>query len=306
MSSSIPQGPGNRILAPLDRSVQLALAWRPNRDVWGATWAFACGLCAALPWVVSPLRLATFVSVWFVAVPLWGRVWVALLDEPDRAEPRTVRDDGQPPAVDGLRQRLGLLRPSRPDGLAGSLIIALALAASLDPRLLAPLLLGLGACLIEPLLVGRRSTAHGAARSLCELWCPAVTAWLIAGGGRGLPADLRVGLGNLSDLWAWWSQHWAVPSLFLAFSLVFWASIVDGDASIGRHARVLLVSAYLIAISILALVGNPLLAALVAGIFILQWPYQVGLGAGRRVWHFRATQGLAMLAMLLAAFSVAA
>jgi hypothetical protein len=285
--------------APLSRSLQLELNWKPNRSVWGATWSFLCGLLVAAS--SAPLAglqsLTQVLLAWFVCVPLWGQIWTGLADG---AALPDLRSDQK------FEDRVTALMGAFGSGRTWTLALALAAAYSLEARAILPLLLVLLLWMAPPLLSGKASSSVGWSRSIAEIWLPGVFVWLVLTDGAPNPSTLQLALGKLASLSLWWRSHGSLPLLLFGFAIIY-HSAVAGDRAGGYGLRRMeAVFGYVVVIAILAVAGSALAAALVGMLFALQWTFQAGLLRGHGDWYYRATQGPAMLAMLIAAIGLAA
>lgn len=294
-----PPYPDQMRAAPIERSLQIELAWRPNRSIWGASWSFACGLVVAAS--LSPISgfqgLTQVVLAWFVCVPLWGQIWSGMVELVPPAETGAARR---------FEDRAASIMATFGSGRVWTLVLALAAAYLLEPRAVLPLLLALLLWITPPLLAGRASSSVGWSRSIAEIWLPGVFVWLVLTGGAALPSTLQLAYGKLGSLLLWWRLHGLLPLVFLGFTVIYHAAVA-GDGSGGfRRRRWEVVFGYLLVIAVLAMAGSALAAALVGMLFALQWTFQAGLLRGHTDWYFRATQGPAMLAMLIAAIGLAA
>ena len=262
--------------------------------MFGATWAFICGGLAAGPGWPGIDLMARLVVAWFVAVPLLGKLWRDLIDPGSSSGVQAAHPDGG----------LALFGPALRQGAAWLLLLVAATLWALEPVALVALMAVLLAWIASVALRRRLPARDGWERGLAEIWSPAIVAWTVTGGGAPVDADLRIAAGNLLDIAHWWQSAWPAATLFAAFALVFRASIaeVDGPAPGSRRRQIL--AGQLLVLATLALAGSPLATAFVAMLFVLQWPYQAALGAGRSRWHYHATQGMTMLAMFVAAIGL--
>lgn len=280
--------------APADPSLDIRFAWRPNRYVLGATWAFVCGSLASGPGWPDLDLMARLVVAWFVAVPLLGRLWRDLID---------------PAGIDSVplprpTARLARFAPALRQGAGWQLLLVAALLWTLEPGAMVAMVAVLAAWVLSVLRRGRLPARDGWERGLAEIWCPAIIAWRVTGGGARIDANLQVAAGNLLDLAHWWLSVWPAAMLFAAFAIVYRASIADRDGPFGTTRRQQIVVGQLLGLATLAGTGSPVATAFVAMLFVLQWPYQVELDTGRSRWVFHATQGMTMLAMLIAAIGL--
>jgi hypothetical protein len=296
--------------APIERSVAVQFELLASHWHWGASTAVLFGVIAASP---SPHGLATIVRIvaaWFVAVPLLGAAWAPLID-PSRARRRSAAGVSWRFATSwrwwfalGWRGVLDRCRqaPEVVDAVA-SMALALAVGALLDAAATVVLLVALLLLGVVWLARGGPPAPTGATRSVLEIFVPAVIGWLALGGAKPVPAAVLVTGGPLSGLNTWLAQNWLVPGLCLAFTWVFAAALMGGQRSALTGPRSHLVMAYLLAVLLLLLSGRSLGAGGVALLFVAQWPFQAALGMGRGRWHWQATQGMALAAMVLAAVS---
>jgi hypothetical protein len=272
-------------LAPLQRSARLSLQVSPGWLWWGATWAVTCGAAAAWPWPAGASSLARLGAVWFVSVVLLGALWTEALAAADSTEHRRDQmSDAAWPA---------------------ELVIALAALA-------VGALLGTGVALIAlitvvaSLALRRRQSAlpTGALRSAFEIAMPAAVAWLALGGPVDPPAALAAAEGPTWATWRWLADNGAFLCVLAAFS------VIHHGATTAVRRRALdrrwweLVIGYTAAIAVLVWGAHALGAALVAVVFVSQWPQQAAMRSGRVLWHLRQVQWLSMAAMLIASLAV--
>jgi hypothetical protein len=182
-------------------------------------------------------------------------------------------------------------------------VASLALAAVLSPGAAMAAALGLGVAaagrlVAQPAQVGWR-------RTLLEIGVPAWIGWAGLGGAASVPAALAVEMGFLGDLRAWAAVNWAFPLALASFAVVHHgatAALRKQDLR-GRHRE--LIVGYVGAVAVLALAGHGLVAAAVALLFVLQWPFQASFRHGRVRWHLELAQLPTMAAMVLAFVAIA-
>lgn len=323
----------------IDRSVSIRFAWHRPYAYWGATWALLCGVIAGAAWPTSASVLLRAMAAWFVAVPLLGTIWIPLMatgDSPTgpQGDPQTAPPAGVPVAVArrvsrrGRRAILGRRVTFGADQLLAAVLLVT--LASLVGRAVAVMaVLSVVLVVVLHSVRGRPFSPHGAVRSATEMLVPYFIGWFAAAGPHFVPVAVG-GESVLSSLLAWWSQNGLVPALAVAAWLMHVGSTSMGGPgnSTGRvgastvnvtplpgggssseggtgptRTLVLLAAGYGLAVFMLAAFGHPLGAGFVALLWVAQWPFQVVLRRGELLWHFRATQWLAMAAMMAAAMA---
>jgi len=288
------------VAAPLERSVRIALAWRPGWLWWGATWAFVCGVAAASPWDLAPGSVGRMTVGWLVAVPLLGLLWTRLL-APEGASDPWVSEP--PPAGLEAPARRGtawLLRARRSwPGLEGLGFLALltGVATSLGISVVVVALVPLAAGATAVVVTGRRPGPVGFARSGFEILVPGLIGWLALGGAKALPPGLadQTTLAAAVARQAW--QDWAFPGVLSAFTIIHLGATATWRGGRGAAA---VVGGYLATVAILAVGSQTLAAGAVALLFLLQWPAEARLRGGDAVGHLRTAQWPTMLAMGIA------
>ena len=310
-------------VAPLDRSLRLSAKWRPNKAQFGATWAFICGAAAALPWSqVASFGAMTFLSRllvgWFLLVPLWGSLWsrgIAASDARSAAADehldahRGVETGQGSTSIDRSELRMARVqRPmdtliDRPEGMA-AMVFTFCLAWLLDPVLALTLFaLSISGWLMSVWL--GPALNHGIVRPVNDVFLPALGAWLLLDGAQATPLVER-SLRLPASLFITWLQlNWPSLVVFGAFTVIFALMSQSHMPAQAVLRRPLLAAASLVAILVLIQVQAVLAAGVLALLTVVQWPYQSALDKGRLAWYFSATQGLAMLGMLVATLGLA-
>jgi len=286
---------------------------RPIRLAWGATWSVMCGALAAWPWDLGVHVLARTVAAWFVAVPLAGAIWLAWLLPPMPAglasDPHASTASGGPGGpgtvpADGVRRTWHRAR-DRTDAVLG-LVLAVVIAALLGPPVLTLLLGGLAVFALTQRLPRLPPHGRGLVRSATEIGWPGAIAWLALDGAQGVPASLAVAGSVLDVAVRWWQANWLFPLLLALFTVGHFAVTVGDNPSIDMgFRRRLLGPVYVGAVAALAVADHPWGAGAVALTFVVQWPFQVMLAARHAHRQVVAIQGLAMVAMLVAALGAA-
>jgi hypothetical protein len=292
-------------VVPPERSLVVQFDLAPLHRGWGATWSVVCGAAAvglALVTVSGVLRLA---GVWLVAVPLFGAVWAPWLGRDVSPRifqlprwPRGGRPAPEPSDATATGEAVAMA-PEAMDSLVAALM-ALVVASLLGPG---PLLL-LVAAMLFFLLYGALAEAWppvvGAMRTILEIIVPGLMAWLALGGVVPVPAPAAVQAGWFGSGLIWLELNWLVPILLGSFAISYHAAItVHRRGELGRR-RAEVSAGYVLAICALVLADRVFGAAAVAIIYVAQWPFAAMFRAGHVRWHFQATEGLAMAAMLAA------
>ena len=293
----------------ITRSVRARFERQPLRLAWGATWSVICGALAAWPGEGGGGdALVRAVATWFVAVPLFGTVWWVWLHttRPRAGADEPMAEADAAPASTGSIPPNRAIRARRADEQADAVlgvVLAAVVATLLGPPVVTWLSGGVGVLVLCHRMRLLSPHGRGLLRSCFEIAWPGMMAWLALAGPVGVPAVLAVGRNALENAGAWWQVNWLFPTLLLAFTLIHYAATAaDNRAALSRQ-RQLLGLGYLAAVVTLAASDQPWAAGAVALLFVVQWPFQALFQSGRVRWHFEATQGLAMLAMLVAALA---
>jgi len=301
-----------RVVAPLERSIALRFQSRPPRLAWGASAAFLSGVLAAEGWAQGWPGLARVVVAWFVAVPLCGALWAAPREgaaRPDPALRLPTGPDGDGRVGDGIGHYLPIGRFFAADwhvdreAVLGA-GLALAIAAVLGGSVPAAVAAGIVFAWAARRAGGGLVPPGGTARSALEIAWPALIGWLALGGPVVVPAPLMVSAGALEAGALWWRANWLFPSLAIAFSVIHMAATTVRRREDLPARRWQTALGYVAAIALLAVADRPLGAGAVALAFVAQWPFQAMFESGKVRWHWEATQGIALAAMIAAVLGV--
>ncbi|RIL11269.1 hypothetical protein DCC79_05405 [bacterium] len=302
MPDTQPPRPGAPITA-FERSVALHVDAQPPRWTWGATWAFGCGAMAAAGAGIDGMWLARVAAGWWTVVPVLGALWAPVLAAgAGRAAAAPASSPDRPDFADGGRAPLGLRRLA-----PATLDTAILFGASISVAMLlgpgATAVVAVGLALAAALRHRPGARWRFAARSALEIGAPGLAAWWTLGGAAGVPASVGVSAAPLELAARWWAANWLWPTLLALFVTIYHnATAVQRRAELAERRRWIGL-AYIGAVACLAWAERPVGAAVVAWLWVAQWPFEARFQTGKARWHWATTERLAMAAMGVAAWA---